>query len=301
MEQSEAFESAVEAIVSGDQAALRTLLQEHPGVVQARSAKPHRSTLLHYVSANGVEDVRQKTPGNIVEIARILLAAGSDVSAESEAYGGRSTALNLTATSVHPERAGVQLALLQLLIDHGAKLDAGGRSDVNTCLANGRGEAARFLAEKGAAVDFEGAAGVGRFDLVRSLFDSASEQQKLDGFAWASQFGHTGIVEFLVAKGIPADAKLRRGSTGLHWASHGAHSAIVKLLLDGGAPTDIRDESFHGTPLDWALHAWSHGAERDYYDTVRLLVRAGAKLEADEYLQRKLEGSPEMQAALRAD
>jgi hypothetical protein len=27
----------------------------------------------HYVSANGVEDYRQKTPQNIVEIARVLL------------------------------------------------------------------------------------------------------------------------------------------------------------------------------------------------------------------------------------
>jgi len=44
----------------------------------------HEST----VSANGVEDFRQKTPENIVAIARVLLEAGADVTAESDAYVG---------------------------------------------------------------------------------------------------------------------------------------------------------------------------------------------------------------------
>jgi len=82
------FEAAVDAIISGDTATLRTLLHKHPELVRARSTREHRSTLLHYVSANGVEDFRQKTPKNTVEIAEMLLKAGADVNAESEAYGG---------------------------------------------------------------------------------------------------------------------------------------------------------------------------------------------------------------------
>lgn len=53
------FESAVDAIVNGD--ALKKLISEQPELVRARSTREHRSTLLHYVSANGVEDFRQKT------------------------------------------------------------------------------------------------------------------------------------------------------------------------------------------------------------------------------------------------
>ena len=53
------FEAAVNAIVSGDFAALDKLLRESPELVRARSTRKHRSTLLHYVSANGVEDFRQ--------------------------------------------------------------------------------------------------------------------------------------------------------------------------------------------------------------------------------------------------
>lgn len=61
------------------------LLHDHPELVRARSTREHRSTLLHYVSANGVEDFRQKTPKNILDITKLLLTAGADVNAESGA------------------------------------------------------------------------------------------------------------------------------------------------------------------------------------------------------------------------
>src|SRR5207245_9545418 len=130
-------------------------------LLMSPSSSEHRSTLRHYGSANGVEDFRQKTPKNIVEITRLLLEKGADVNAESDAYGGGSTTLGLVATSIHPERAGVQIDLLETLIDHGATIDPGGRSDVIACLRNDRPQAAEFLATRGAQLDFEAAAGVG--------------------------------------------------------------------------------------------------------------------------------------------
>ena len=157
---------------SGDAATLDKLLASIPELARGRSTREHRSTLLHYVSANGVEDFRQKTPKNIVEITKLLLNAGADVNAESDAYGGRSTTLGLTATSCHPEEAGVQLPLMDLLIAHGATIDGpDGGSAVNGCLHNGRGEAAEYLANRGARLDLEAAAGVGRLDVVRSFFN----------------------------------------------------------------------------------------------------------------------------------
>ncbi len=99
------FELAADAIVDGDADTLAKLLKDNPELVRARSTRGHRSTLLHYVSANGVEDFRQKTPRNIVEIAALLLDAGADVNAHSEAYGGRSATLGLVATSCHPQEA----------------------------------------------------------------------------------------------------------------------------------------------------------------------------------------------------
>src|SRR4051795_2147087 len=111
------FEAAVDAVVSGNIAVLEKLLLEHPELVRMRSTREHRSTLLHYVSANGVEDFRQKTPANIAEIARLLLDAGADVDATSDDYGGGCTTLGLVATSVHPEKAGVQVPLMEALLD----------------------------------------------------------------------------------------------------------------------------------------------------------------------------------------
>ena len=63
------FESAVEAVISGDLATLERLLRLNPALIRARSARRHHATLLHYVGANGVEGFRQKTPKNAVAVA----------------------------------------------------------------------------------------------------------------------------------------------------------------------------------------------------------------------------------------
>ncbi|MGI8743003.1 MAG: ankyrin repeat domain-containing protein [Bryobacteraceae bacterium] len=278
------FEAAVDAIVSGDSARLETLLSENPELVRARSTREHRSTLLHYVSANGVEDFRQKTPKNIVEIAKLLLKAGAEVNAESDAYGGRSTTLGLTATSCHPEKAGVQVPLMELLIGHGAIIEGpDGASAVNGCLHNGRGQAAEFFASRGARLDLEGAAGTGRLDVVKSFFEDdgslkppATQKQMRDGFAWACEFGRTSVVDFLLQRGMEVNAKLRHdGQTGLHWAAAGGHVDTVRLLLERGAAIDAKDGSYGGTPLGWALYARDDSPERaeraHYHEVIALL------------------------------
>lgn len=275
------FEAAAEAVVRGDAETLGRLLNGRPELARARSTREHRSTLLHYVSANGVEDFRQKTPPNIVEIAALLLKAGADVHAESDAYGGGSTTLGLTATSCHPERAGVQIALMELLLEHGAKPDG-----VNACLHNGRGQAAEFLASRGAGLDLEGAAGVGRLDIVESFFHpdgtlkpDATTQQMADGFVWACEFGRSRVAEFLLDRAF-SPLPCRNGQTGLHWAAYGGHADIVKMLLDRQAPLNVKDEMFGGTPLAWAMHAMRNepGAEGPgrYQRVIALLKAAGA-------------------------
>ena len=187
------FGLAADAIVTGDLSTLQTLLHQHPNLIRARSARRHQATLLHYISANGVENYRQKTPPNSVPIAAFLLQAGDEIAASAEVYGG-STTLGLVATSLHPERAGVQTALLELLLDHGATLNAPGPGIVNVCLANGRAKAAQFLAQRGATLDLEAAAGVGRLDLVKkfshqrgNLLPSATSDQMERGFLWACE------------------------------------------------------------------------------------------------------------------
>jgi ankyrin repeat protein len=285
------FEAAADAIISGDVATLERLLRENPGLVRARSTREHRATLLHYVSANGVEDFRQKTPKNAVKIAEVLLAAGAEVDAEAEMYGGGATTLRLTATSIHPEKAGVQIPLMEILLNHGAIIDTGAgasstkRGAVIVCLANGRGQAAEFLAQRGARLDLEGAAGVGRLDLVKSFFNpdgslkaNANKAEMEAGFQWACEYGRTAVVEFLLETGVDVAAQ-SGGMTGLHWAAHGGHMEIIKLLLERNAPLEVKN-TYGGTVLDQAL--WSSvnsGLDIDYVPVIDSLIAAGAKVD----------------------
>jgi hypothetical protein len=62
-----------------------------------------------------VEEDRQKSPRNAVEIAPMLLQRGAEVDAVADIYG-KSTTLELVATRIHPKKSGVQIALLDLLL-----------------------------------------------------------------------------------------------------------------------------------------------------------------------------------------
>lgn len=285
------FEAAVDAIVSGDAATLKKLLRDHPELARGRSTREHRSTLLHYVSANGVEDFRQKTPKNIVEIAKILLDAGADVNATSDAYGGGSTALGLVATSLHPERAGVQIPLLELLLERGAKMEQPGTDGqpafgrIKGCLANGQGEAARFFANRGAHMDLEEAAGVGWLDIVRNYFDDngalrpeATRQQLESGFLYACGYGHTNVVEFLLERGVDPGLQNEDGQTGLHWAAMFGHPDTVKLLLTRKAPLEVKNV-YGSSALEQTLWSASHDDKPDgYIPVIETLVAFGAKV-----------------------
>jgi len=280
------FEAAVDAIVFGRLATLENLLRANPALVRARSLRKHRSTLLHYVGSNGVEEFRQKCPKNIVAIARLLLAAGAAIDAQADMYGGGQTVFDLAATSVHPVHAGVLLPLLETLLDAGADIHGPrGASLVKSCLANGRPQAAEFLAARGAPLDLESAAGVGRLDLVEALLPNAVALMK-DGFTWACEFGRTAVVEFLLNRGVdPATPLKHRGQTGLHWAAAGGHIETVKALLAHHAPVNALDQTWHTTPLSWTLFGWRHRASdvapESYYQVAALLVASGATVEAD--------------------
>jgi len=221
-----------------------------------------------------------------------LLKAGAEVDATADVYGGGATTLGLAATSVHPERAGVQNELLQLLLDHGAAIDvpsvAGNRhSAVVGCLANGRRQAAEFLAEHGARLDLEGAAGLGRLDVVQSfaardgsLRGDATRKQMESGFMWACEYGRDTVVEFLINAGVEVGLQVG-GFTGLHWAAHGGHLETVKLLLKHGAPLEAKN-SYGGTPLWQALWAaMNSDLNLDHVPVVECLIAAGAKVEPD--------------------
>jgi ankyrin repeat protein len=276
------FEAAADAIIAGDVTKLRELLRAHPELIRERSTRAHNAPLLHYISANGVEDYRQISPQNIVEVAKVLLDAGAEVDAESEAYGGGSTALGLVATSTPPRVAGVQIPLIDLLLEHGAVIDGvtPGDSIVRSALANDCPEAARALVERGARVDsVVTAAGVGRLDLVKRMANSATKEHLEQALTMAARYGTRDILDYLLELGV--DVAPPSGMSALHQAAGRADLEMVKLLIERGAPLEMKN-AYGGTVLDstlwFAYHVRpSEFANRDYPAVIDALIAAGAR------------------------
>jgi hypothetical protein len=250
------FEAAVDAVIAGDVPALESLLRENPDLVRARSTLEHRATLLHYIAANGVEDHRQKTPKNAVEVARTLLNAGAEVDALAEMYGGSRTTMSMLVSSCHPAKAGVHVALVETLLDFGASLDGA----LATALAFGYLAAAEALVRRGAAVDdIAAAAGLGRLAEVRRMLPAADRESRHRALALAAQHGHLEIVRLLLDAGEDPNRYNPQGnhphSTPLHQAVLAGHDAVVRLLVERGARLDIKDTVYQGTPIGWAIYS----------------------------------------------
>ena len=276
-----AFEAAAEAIVRGDEAFLQQLLRQHPELIRARSAREHRATLLHYVSANGVENYRQQSPPNAARVTELLLAAGADVEAEADVYGGGCTALGLVATSTPPREAGVQIPVIQVLLDHGAQIEhpnlAGNNADaVYACLANGCPEAAQYLAERGAHVGIVGAAGIGRLDVVQQLVATADGSRREMALRYAAGYGQREIVSFLLEHGVEPDAHTGDGATALFYAVLGSHVEVMRLLLERGARPGMRNQ--YGDIVEAAIWRAAHGGNPDRSaEIIEALIAAGGK------------------------
>jgi ankyrin repeat protein len=267
------FETAVEAVISGDAATLRSMLREHPELIHAVSTRRHHATLLHYVAANGVEDGRQKTPVNAVEVAKVLLDAGAEVDALGDMYGARCTTMSLLVSSCHPAEAGLQSALVETLLDYGVAFEVPGaswQSALTTALAFGYLGTAETLARRGAPVDnLPAVAGLGRLEDAARLLPVSDSQSRHIALALAAQHGHTEVVRLLLDAGEEPSRYNPEGfhshSTPLHQAVGSDHLEVVKLLVERGARLDIQDTIYQGTPLDWA----NYGGRTEVADYLR--------------------------------
>ena len=264
------FERAVEAVIDGDIATLQQLLAEDPGMVRARSTRVnhfdppmHRSTLLHYVAANGVEGYRQRSPKNAAQVAKVLLDAGADPNALSWAYGGQCTTMALLVSSTPPAQAGVQVPLVETLIDYGASVAPAGEgnwtSPVETALVFGKHDAAQALVRRGAPIEsLAAAAGLGRIEDVKRMLPSAEEQDRHRALALAAQSGQAEAVSILLDAGEDPNRFNPPGTHShtppIHQAIAAGHLAVVKLLVERGARLDIKDTIHQGTPLGWAKY-----------------------------------------------
>jgi uncharacterized protein len=181
------------AIKSGDVEVLERLLREHPDLATARiqGRKGGWRTLLH---------VAADWPGffpNAPESVRVLIAAGAEVDARTEAQGGE-TPLHWAASS---DDADVAAALM----DGGADLEAANGS-IGTPLANAVGygcwHVARLLVQRGAHVEhLWQAAALGVLPRLNELLADATPQQINQAFWHACSGGQRRAAEALLARG----------------------------------------------------------------------------------------------------
>jgi len=297
------FEAAADAVVTGDLSTLREMLQRNPELARARSARDHHATLLHYTAANGHEGWRQKTPKNAVDVARLLLDAGSEPDAIAHMYGGDATTMDMLVSSVHPHAAGVQVALVDILVDYGASLDGveDNSSPLMTAFRFHYPLAAEELARRGARVDnVIAAAALGRTDLVDAFIaddGTLRPEVRLAQVRWprlprdprvhlgyaltyAATWGRREVVELMLRKGVDPSGK-DDDATALHFAAAYGHLDIVRLLVQRGASLETLN-SYEGTVLSGTVW-YAHNAPApgvDYPAVIRELIRLGARVDA---------------------
>ena len=251
------FRNAVQALDSGDVPRLGALLAGHPSLSRYRCRTGARyeegyfagATLLHHVAGN---PDRGPIPGNILDIARLLISRDFDPKAGEYTIG-------LLLTSKRASEAGVALPLVDLLVKAGAKFDLNAPDVLGLPLLNVAPETAEALVRRGAKMDIRHAAGLGKVEILRSMLAEEIEPVMLEeALAYASIRGQTEAAALLLQHGATGDVLVTPGGqtprTALHEAANRGHAGIVKLLLTNGADTRVVEPRWGGTPAGWAEH-----------------------------------------------
>jgi hypothetical protein len=245
------------AILAGDGAKLRTILENHPGLEHEDPGM----TLL----AAATQPEAGRVPREVVDV---LIEAGSELDVP----------LNLAACFNKPDMVG-------WLLDAGADAAAThiwGITPLQTAVYHGSREAADVLVDRtGLLPDvFYIAAAVGALGRLAAWFDAKGrlrpeatrERPSLSDVGWpprpplrddpadvmaealslAAHLGRTRTCQALLDRGADPGRAPLYGITALHFAASMGRRQTVELLIRRGAPLDARDGLRNATPLEWA-------------------------------------------------
>lgn len=261
------FREAVAAVDSGDVPKLRRLLTAEPMLTRERLESPgdwlkaqigdalegffQRPYLLWFIAEDPVRN--GSLPANIADIAGTIISevkrAGAGNLQEQLDY-----ALQLVCWSWIAPQCGVQIDLIDVLLDAGASL-AGAPDNAQV---NGNRAAAEHLLARGAPLSLTVAIALGRWEEVPNLLQSASKRDRQTALVQAALHGN---VDGLKAM-LQADVEVSRPSPDLYGHATPLHHAVwsgsldaVKVLIDAGADLAAKDTVHEATPLGWAEYA----------------------------------------------
>jgi ankyrin repeat protein len=241
-----------------------------------------RLLLEHGAETRGTNGLAHALDYDRIEQVRMLLEAGADP--------------NEGALLAHAVRRGRGPEFLQLLVDHGAELDALGgetwRGDVplrtayQHAVLRNRTDNAELLAKLGASTEL---------DLVDASIAAVARGEEpnwdVAPFGWdpdrqeviilAALTGNIDAVVRYVGANFHGVVGGSPDGTLLHHAAWMAKADAVRELLARGADPNRASRADFETPLAWAVWASAHRAfgDWDYVAVAEPLVEAGAKLE----------------------
>lgn len=261
------FQEAVSAIDAGDVAHLQGLVAEHPRLVQERLKSPgawlrtqigealdgffKRPYLLWFLTEDAVRTGR--LPTNVAALARVIIEAAKRHGVKDFQKQLDST-LHFTVCSPIGRENGLQLELLDVLIDAGASTDG---APVQALICHNPA-AAQHLLTRGAAPTLPAAVCLELWAEVTRLGRHATTKDKQVALALAALNGKANGLTKLLSLGVDLNAF----STGFYTHATPLHHAVwsgsldaVKVLVEAGANLATKDKAEHATPLGWAEYA----------------------------------------------
>jgi ankyrin repeat protein len=258
------FQQAVSAIDAGNEETLKQLLDAHPELATNRLYSPGEWVttvigdalksffkdpyLLWFVSEDAVRN--GKLPKNIATIASIIIQKAKSAK-EVNLQEQLDYALRLIAWSTVARDCGVQIELLDVLINSGANIN----SVSNDALVNGNVDAAKHLVERGGKLTLPTALCLEKWEEADALAVNATRDEKQFSLVLAALIGKAASVSKTISYGVdinkPSDDLFSHG-TPLHHAVWSGSLDTVKVLVNAGANLDAIDTAWNGTPLGWA-------------------------------------------------
>jgi peptide-methionine (S)-S-oxide reductase len=236
------FREAVEAIDSGDINTLKHLLDQHPQLVSQRLDVPREGYFQHPYLLWFIADNPIRHEKLPENIIEITRLITENVRKHApETFQQQITyACGLASTGRIPKECGVQIQLIDLFLNAGVK-PGSGLSE----LAHGNVDAAKHLIKRGAELSLPVAVGLDWKDDMMRLENTATESEIQVALVVAAFFGKAGIISFLIDKGVDVNA----------------------------VPDNFSGFHSHASALHQAVYSGS-------MESVKLLVKAGAKLDA---------------------